>query len=49
VDALAVSGSTVYAGGSFDIIGGRERHGIAALDATTGLAGRRPYSLFRAR
>ena len=46
--ALAVSGSTVYAGGSFTSIGGEERHGIAALDATTGLAARPSYSLLRA-
>ena len=40
VYALAVSGSTVYAGGSFTRIGGLSRTGIAALDATTGLAAR---------
>ena len=33
---LAVSGSTVYAGGYFNSIGGEERHRIAALDARTG-------------
>jgi len=38
VRALAVSGSTVYAGGYFDIIGGRARNNIAALDATSGAA-----------
>ena len=38
VTALAVSGSTVYAGGKFDSIGGQPRGGIAALDATTGQA-----------
>jgi hypothetical protein len=45
VDALAVappisgvSGSTVYAGGVFDSIGGQTREGIAALDAGTGTA-----------
>lgn len=42
VRALAVSGTIVYAGGSFEFfgggIGGPERHHIAALDATTGLA-----------
>ena len=38
VDALAVSGSTVYAGGYFTSIGGRRRHNIAALDARTGRA-----------
>jgi hypothetical protein len=38
VSALAVSGSTVYAGGQFTSIGGQARNGIAALDATTGTA-----------
>jgi len=33
VNALAVSGSTVYAGGAFTSIGGKTRNGIAALDA----------------
>ncbi len=36
--ALAVSGSTVYAGGDFTTIGGQPRNRIAALDATTGNA-----------
>jgi len=36
--ALAVSGSTVYAGGDFTSIGGETRNNIAALDAVTGLA-----------
>jgi hypothetical protein len=36
VEALAVSGSTVYAGGFFDGMAGQPRPGIAALDATTG-------------
>ena len=36
--ALAVKGSTVYAGGDFTSIGGQARRRIAALDATTGLA-----------
>ena len=35
---LAVSGSTVYAGGDFTSIGGQTRNRIAALDAATGLA-----------
>jgi hypothetical protein len=38
VHALAVSGSTVYAGGAFTNIGGQARNRIAALDATTGTA-----------
>jgi hypothetical protein len=35
---VAVSGSTVYAGGKFETIGGKARNGIAALDAVTGRA-----------
>src|SRR5439155_11662631 len=38
VSSLAVSGTTVYAGGAFAIIGGQARNYLAALDATTGLA-----------
>jgi hypothetical protein len=38
VAALAVSGSTVYAGGSFDTIGGKSRNYLAALNATDGMA-----------
>ncbi|HVP15659.1 MAG TPA: hypothetical protein VMS88_08945, partial [Terriglobales bacterium] len=38
VYALAVDGSTVYAGGYFTSIGGQTRNHIAALDATTGAA-----------
>jgi hypothetical protein len=38
VFALAVSGGTVYAGGSFTSIGGQIRNFMAALDATSGLA-----------
>ena len=36
--ALVVSGTTVYVGGDFTRVGGQDRKGIAALDATTGLA-----------
>ncbi|HET9233555.1 MAG TPA: T9SS type A sorting domain-containing protein [Candidatus Eisenbacteria bacterium] len=38
VHALALSGSTLYVGGSFDIIGGQNRANIAALDVTTATA-----------
>jgi len=38
VSALTVSGGTVYAGGSFAIIGGQVRNNIAALDSATGAA-----------
>jgi trimeric autotransporter adhesin len=38
VASIAVSGATVYVGGSFTSIGGQPRNRIAALDATTGLA-----------
>ena len=38
VDTLAVSGSTVYAGGGFTSFGGQARNNIAALDPTTGSA-----------
>jgi hypothetical protein len=38
VTALAVTGSTVYAGGSFNQIGGETRNRLAALDRTTGQA-----------
>jgi hypothetical protein len=38
VEALAVSGTTVYAGGGFGSIGGQTRNNIAALDAATGNA-----------
>lgn len=34
VNALAISGTTVYAGGMFTTIGGQSRGGLAALDAT---------------
>jgi hypothetical protein len=38
VDAIVVSGSTVYVGGGFTSIGGQSRNNIAALDASTALA-----------
>ncbi|MCX7013312.1 MAG: hypothetical protein NTW86_12290 [Candidatus Sumerlaeota bacterium] len=38
VQALAVSGSTVYVGGTFTSIGAQTRHNLAAVDATTGVA-----------
>lgn len=38
VVALAVSGTTVYAGGSFSTIGGQARANVAALDATSAVA-----------
>jgi trimeric autotransporter adhesin len=38
VRALAVSGSTVYVGGTFTNSGGKARNNIAALDAVTGAA-----------
>ena len=34
--ALALAGSTVYAGGEFGTIGGQPRRSLAALDAQTG-------------
>lgn len=37
VHALAVSGSTVYLGGSFTFVGGQIRNYIAAVDKTTGV------------
>ncbi len=37
VNALAVNGSTIYAGGSFTSLGGVQRNFVAALDATTGV------------
>ncbi|MCX7049488.1 MAG: hypothetical protein NTX50_28890, partial [Candidatus Sumerlaeota bacterium] len=37
VNALAVSGTTVYVGGQFTIIGGKNRDGLAAIEAGTGL------------
>lgn len=38
VQALAVSGSTVYAGGFFSVIGGQTRHLVAGLDGGDGTA-----------
>lgn len=38
IAALAVSGSTLYVGGSFDTIGGESRANLAALDAAVGTA-----------
>ena len=38
VSALALSGNTVYVGGTFTSIGGQSRNNIAALDASTGNA-----------
>lgn len=38
ISALAIAGSTVYAGGSFAYIGGQERARLAALDLASGLA-----------
>jgi hypothetical protein len=36
VTALAITGTTVYAGGSFDRVGGEARNRLAAIDRTTG-------------
>jgi hypothetical protein len=38
IAALAVSGSTVYAGGLFDTIGGKPRNYLAGLNAADGMA-----------
>jgi len=38
ITALAVSGSTIYAGGSFDTIGGQPRNNLAGLSAADGTA-----------
>jgi len=37
VGTLAVSGSTVYAGGNFIMIGGQAHNNLAAVDASTGI------------
>ncbi len=36
VQAIAVSGTTVYVGGSFNTVGGQPRRNLAAVDASTG-------------
>ena len=36
VATLAISGPTVYAGGSFGAVGGEARRGLAAMDLATG-------------
>jgi beta-propeller uncharacterized protein DUF5122 len=36
--SLLLAGSTIYAGGTFDAVGGARRQNLAALSATTGLA-----------
>jgi hypothetical protein len=36
INAIAVSGSTVYIGGNFTSVGGQPRRGLAALNAATG-------------
>jgi len=36
VEDIAVSGSTVYVGGTFDAFGGQPRESLAAVDATSG-------------
>jgi len=36
VNAIAVIGGTVYLGGSFDVIGGANRHALVAVDARNG-------------
>ena len=38
VNALAVSGGTIYAGGFFNSIGGQARFALAALDPMSGAA-----------
>ena len=38
VNAIAVAGSTIYVGGSFNSIGGQTRNSVAALDAVSGNA-----------
>jgi len=45
VQAIAVSGSTVYLGGSFAKVGGKVHTDIAAVDATTGV----PIAGFKAK
>lgn len=38
VESVSITGSLVYAGGNFQFVGDAERHGLAAIDRTTGLA-----------
>jgi hypothetical protein len=45
VQAIAVSGSTVYVGGSFGMVGGKSHKDIAAVDATSGA----PLASFKAK
>ena len=40
INAIAVSGATVYVGGSFDRVGGKKRENVAALDGVSGAAKR---------
>ena len=37
-NAIAIAGKVVYVGGSFDHLGGKPRHLVGAVDATTGTA-----------
>ena len=45
VQAIAVSGSSVYLGGSFGMVGGKSHKDIAAVDATSGA----PIASFKAK
>jgi len=44
INALAVSGNTVYVGGSFNNVGGQSRNNIAALDATVNTNNATPWN-----